>query len=175
MPFPATGEALRSPAAHERRACAPVSVGVLPRARAAGRSCERTRVRVAHLPLLLLLWGCSGSSAPPEPTSDPASIATRADATAGFAGEPSIRGTITAVDGGSIRVEEVPGEESGGAKAIVRVGRETAIRRAGGPAATAADLDVGGRVSVWFRGPVAESYPVQAAAGAIEIEQGTAP
>jgi hypothetical protein len=31
------------------------------------------------------------------------------------------------------------------------------------------DLSAGQRVAVWFTGPVAESYPVQATAGAIEI------
>ena len=31
------------------------------------------------------------------------------------------------------------------------------------------DLVAGARVAVWFDGPVAESYPVQAKAGAVQI------
>jgi hypothetical protein len=35
--------------------------------------------------------------------------------------------------------------------------------------ASAADLVTGTRVRVWFKGPVAESFPVQAAAGTVLI------
>lgn len=84
--------------------------------------------------------------------------------------EPSIRGTITATDDRSVRVEENPAEQSGSAKALVRLGSATPILFADGSAAERSDLKVGVGVSVWFVGPVAESYPVQASAGVVRID-----
>lgn len=92
--------------------------------------------------------------------------------------EPSIRGTITQVSPGEPRtvlVEESPGEESGSNKASVRLTGETRLLRRSGEAVQRAapeDLAVGQRVSVWFTGPVRESFPVQADAGTIFIEGG---
>ena len=83
---------------------------------------------------------------------------------------PDIRGTITAVEARRIRVEEVPAEQSGSAKASVAFDDRTPILRRAGGRATADALVQGAVVSVWFTGPVAESYPVQARARAIVVE-----
>ena len=87
---------------------------------------------------------------------------------------PSIIGRITAVtssgDGaGTIRVEERPEDASGSAKASVRISQGTAITRSGERAGFDA-LRVGQWVRVWFSGPVAESYPVQATGSAVVID-----
>lgn len=73
----------------------------------------------------------------------------------------------------AVLVEEAPGEGAGGDKSMVtmlagaRVLRRTA---SGVEPAGFADLRVGRRVSVWFDGPVAESYPTQARGGVVVIE-----
>lgn len=85
--------------------------------------------------------------------------------------EPYLTGTVTALAGNppTARVEEIPGGlESGGAKAAARITSRTTITR-NGRAVAPAELRVGQRVSLWFRGPVAESYPVQGEAAAISI------
>ena len=87
---------------------------------------------------------------------------------------PSIAGRITAVtssgDGaGTIRVEERPEDASGSAKASVRILERTAITR-GSERAGFDALRVGQWVRVWFSGPVAESYPVQATGSAVVID-----
>jgi hypothetical protein len=51
----------------------------------------------------------------------------------------------------------------------VRVTKDTAVWTPQGARGVAADLARGELVAVWFSGPVAESYPVQAAAGAVQI------
>jgi hypothetical protein len=84
--------------------------------------------------------------------------------------EPSIRGTITAAGDRSVRVEANPADQSGSAKALVRLGSDTPIRFMDGSPAEQDDLVVGVAVSVWFTGPVAESYPVQASAGVVRID-----
>ena len=72
-----------------------------------------------------------------------------------------------------ILIEEIPGTATGGDKSMLtmlstaRVLRRTA---SGVEPAGFADLRVGQRVSAWFDGPVAESYPTQARARAVVIE-----
>lgn len=111
------------------------------------------------LPLLLLASCASGTGSETLPTTD-----------------PSIRGTVTQVSSAEPRtvlVEENPGEESGSNKASVRLTGETRLLRRSGEAVQRAapeDLAAGQRVSVWFSGPVRESYPVQADAGTVVIE-----
>jgi hypothetical protein len=87
---------------------------------------------------------------------------------------PYMSGTITSVgrvvEGWSVRVEERPQDVSGSAKGAFRVGERTDVRRASGGRVRAEDLREGQRVRVWVSGPVAESYPVQAAARAIVID-----
>lgn len=83
---------------------------------------------------------------------------------------PSIAGTITERTGDRVRVEERPSEPSGSAKALVRLTVETHILAPDGSALSADELREGRHVRVWFTGPVAESYPVQAAAGTVVVE-----
>lgn len=84
-------------------------------------------------------------------------------------GPPSIAGEITSVGASSIRVEENPADDWGSAKAMVRLtGSPRVLYRDGSPTTTA-QLAVGQTVQVWFTGPVAESYPVQATADVIVI------
>ena len=88
---------------------------------------------------------------------------------------PSIAGRVTAVtpvaggSWGSIRVEERPADASGSAKASVRLEERATILRRGEPVDFSA-LQVGQWVRVWFTGPVAESYPVQAMGRAVAID-----
>ena len=55
-------------------------------------------------------------------------------------------------------------------RAWVRVTKDTVVWTADGERGAASDLAKGGRVAVWFSGPVAESYPVQATAGVVQIQ-----
>jgi hypothetical protein len=107
------------------------------------------------LPLVLVL-ACSRGDAPPQP--------------------PDITGEITqmtVIDGGlSLRVEETPSETSGSAKAVVRTDGTTRWNfvatgdvRTGAPAG----VHVGTRVQVYFDGPAAMSYPIQAKAALIFV------
>jgi beta-N-acetylhexosaminidase len=91
---------------------------------------------------------------------------------------PDITGQITrattwVTDGSrriSILVEAVPNDVSGSAKALVTVDGSTRIFHANANVqAKVEDLLPGATVSVWFDGPVAESYPVQARAGTLLI------
>lgn len=72
-----------------------------------------------------------------------------------------------------ILVEAVPSDTSGSAKASVRVDRSTRIFGGGASDAqrnaSAADLVTGTEVAVWFDGPAAMSYPVQARAATIYV------
>jgi hypothetical protein len=83
------------------------------------------------------------------------------------------RATTSVVDGArriNILVEAVPTDLSGSAKALVTVDRSTRIFRANANVtARVEDLLAGATVSVWFEGPVAESYPVQGRAGTLLI------
>jgi hypothetical protein len=87
---------------------------------------------------------------------------------------PYMAGTITSIgrvaEGWTVRVEERPQDVSGSMKGVFRVRAQTTIRRASGARAGAEDLREGQRVRVWVTGPVAESYPVQAAAQTIIID-----
>ena len=93
------------------------------------------------------------------------------------AGPPGIRGIITRADStagsSNILVEEDPADASGSNKASVRINEETKIyRRSGGSLekSIATALTIGKQVSVWFEGPVAESYPVQGSASVVVLE-----
>lgn len=83
---------------------------------------------------------------------------------------PDLRGTITARAGETIRVEEIPGQISGSAKAVVGLTPLTWIETARGDRLSMDALVVGQRVAVWFTGPVAESYPVQGEGLRIVVE-----
>ena len=91
---------------------------------------------------------------------------------------PDIVGTVTHLHRSgertvTIRVEERPADESGSAKASIRVTEDTRVIR-GGSIVSEREIRQGARVSAWFTGPVAESYPVQARAEAVRIEDAAA-
>ena len=115
--------------------------------------------RLLPLAVGLLLASCAG-------TADEADLPD---------GPAYIRGVVTDLDEGSVRVEENAGEASGSAKAVLRVSDETRILWRTGEPAELGDLRLGTRVSAWVSGPIAESYPVQAAADALVIESTTLP
>jgi hypothetical protein len=83
---------------------------------------------------------------------------------------PSIRGRITQRTPERILIEEEPLDSAGSAKASVRLTRSTLVVRGSGEAVDPDELRTGQQVSAWFEGPVMESYPVQATAGAVRIE-----
>ena len=87
-----------------------------------------------------------------------------------------IAGIVTNVsgrtDGVTVLVESDPSTPTSGAKAAVAVTSGTRITRraqGGDVAATARELTPGVQVEVWFDGPAAMSYPVQAKALAVVI------
>jgi hypothetical protein len=89
---------------------------------------------------------------------------------------PDITGvvrTLTQGDGGLVLLVVADAGASGGVdRASVRVTSATTVWAPAGEGRTAlsaSDLHAGQRIAVWFTGPVAESYPVQAAAGAIQV------
>lgn len=84
-------------------------------------------------------------------------------------GPPSIQGVITSVADDRIRVDPDPADANS-EKADVRITGQTEIRDRDGRTAAASTLAVGMRVRVWFSGPVALSFPVQATAGALVID-----
>ncbi|HZL06285.1 MAG TPA: DUF3221 domain-containing protein [Coriobacteriia bacterium] len=92
-------------------------------------------------------------------------------------GDPSIRGVITTItsgDGslGSILVEETTPQGLSFDKASLTVTKDSKLIRAVNAAyerIAFADLRSGTLVEVWTTGPVAESYPVQAAAGTLVV------
>ena len=88
---------------------------------------------------------------------------------------PYLRGTVTALGEARVRIEENAGEQSGSAKAELRLTPETRILWRTGEPANAGDMRLGARVSAWIDGPVRESYPVQGDAGTIVIESTTQP
>lgn len=116
-------------------------------------------IATVALLLLLAVAGCSlGPVRPP-------------------AGDPSIEGVITqltsSAEGGALRIESAGDPVYEHDKASVRVDAETMLMREETDGAYVriafADLAEGMTVSVWFEGPVAESYPVQAYAGTLVV------
>lgn len=113
--------------------------------------------------------GCSG--APGEPDGPGLSASVPAES-------PSIIGDIKQVEQGSgttrMLVEQIPTRSAGEPIAWITVtGRTRVLARADGHTSTASrgELVLGTRVQVWFTGPVAESFPVQATAGTVLIER----
>jgi beta-N-acetylhexosaminidase len=86
------------------------------------------------------------------------------------------RATTSVVDASrriTVLVEAVPSDVSGSPKALVTVDRSTRIFHANAKVSPKVeDLLPGTTVSVWFEGPVAESYPVQGRAGTLLIMTG---
>lgn len=65
-----------------------------------------------------------------------------------------------------------PDEPSGSAKALVTIPAGIIVTDRHGHVYDLERVRAGSIVSVWFTGPVAESYPVQARAGAVVLEEG---
>ena len=95
------------------------------------------------------------------------------DSSTTLSDEPAMTGIVTSIGPGrTLRIEERPSDESGSAKAVVRVPEGAAIRdRDSGASLTFEQLEPGATVSAWFAGPIAESYPVQATASALVLER----
>ena len=64
-----------------------------------------------------------------------------------------------------------PGTSNRVTEAFFRTTSATLIRHADGSAATAADLMVGKKISLWITGIIMESYPVQVQATEIVIDR----
>ena len=106
--------------------------------------------------VVALTWSCAPASLPEEP--------------------PSIRGQITSItpsekgSEGSVLIEGAKESDTEYDKASVRITADTRIFDADGdPGLSFGDLETGMRVAAWFSGPVAESYPVQAQAEAVQV------
>jgi len=114
---------------------------------------------VAALAATALLSGCKR-----EPTSTPAAAL--------FASEPFfIRGVVSHADHAwGIIVAGEPGTDYKTDKAAFRIGSGTELIRADGRAASAADIKVGTKITLWITGPIRESYPVQVDARRVLIE-----
>jgi hypothetical protein len=85
-------------------------------------------------------------------------------------GAAAFAGRIVSSQAGSLLLAATRVQPAGADRAAVRVHAGTRLRFASGQVATTADLQVGRNVRAWFDGPVMESYPVQASAGAIVID-----
>lgn len=83
----------------------------------------------------------------------------------------SMIGEVTGIGFPVVMVEEVPADPQGSAKALVRITSGTQVFRQDKGVVDISELRVGQFVQVCFTGPVKESYPLQAAAGMIIIEQ----
>lgn len=133
------------------------------------------QVRMKRMTRMIAMAAClmapACSSAPGEPDGPGLSVSVPTEVA-------SIIGDITEVDrrngGLRILVEQIPTRSAGFPIAWISVGRGTdVVRRAGGSVSrgSSQELAVGMSVQVWFTGPVAESYPVQATAGTVLIER----
>jgi hypothetical protein len=131
------------------------------------RHTRRAIVVLAALAVLgaAVVGGCGGS------TAQPASSATAPPSTpAGITG--TIHDLTTNADTGLpvLLVVDDGAIQGSVDRAMVTVAADTVVWMLKGGRGTAADLGAGQMVSVWFDGPVAESYPVQAKAAEIEIQ-----
>lgn len=114
-----------------------------------------------------VVGGCGGATAaqpaspsPSAPPSSPADITGIVRDVTSSTGSDSMPVLLVVAD---------PGSSSSVDRASVRVTVDTVVWTAKGMRGTAADLGPGAEVAVWFTGPVAESYPVQATAGVLQI------
>lgn len=83
---------------------------------------------------------------------------------------PAITGLVTAATAGTIRVEENPGPS--GQKLVVHLTGTTRVLRRNGTTIPPSDIVAGEVASVWFTGPMAESYPPQVTADVVVIGPG---
>lgn len=135
------------------------------------RHTTRALAALAALAVLAaaVVAGCGGATADqPASPSPPAPPSGAADITG------VVRDLTPGGDAGAVTLLVVadPDVTSTYDRASVRVTAATAIWAPTGEEGTeltADDLSEGQQVAVWFSGPVAESYPVQATAGRVEI------
>ena len=85
-------------------------------------------------------------------------------------GVASITGRIASVQLPSVLVVAESPQPGGSDRAALRVHAGTRVLWASGAPASPGDLRKGQLVRAWFDGPVMESYPVQASAGAVVID-----
>ncbi|HEU5311174.1 MAG TPA: hypothetical protein VFV24_06945 [Candidatus Eisenbacteria bacterium] len=83
---------------------------------------------------------------------------------------PDIVGIVTSSEGRGLRVEVNPDEPAGSLKALVYVPAGALLVDRRGRVYDPWQVPVGSNVSAWFAGPVAESYPVQATARCVVLE-----
>jgi hypothetical protein len=82
----------------------------------------------------------------------------------------SFAGRIAAIEPGTMLLVATSVQPAGADRAAVRLHAGTRVFLADGEPTNADALKVGQGVRAWFDGPVMESYPVQATAGAIVID-----
>jgi len=123
------------------------------------RSVSLRITRALALTGLLVAAACSKSDETPSEPTTPAGI--RGTITSNFA---------TGIARGVIRVEFNPSNPNDGPKALVTVTSLTTILKLSGEEGEFRDLNNGVWVSVWFDGPVMESYPVQGTAKTVVID-----
>lgn len=124
----------------------------------AGSSAYHVEMRDKTWILLLFFAMACRAPAPPSPNQD--HVTTR---------EADIRGTVTHVEGNTIRVEATP-DEFRGAKAVVTLSSATLLRTTSGATVAPGSIRKGQIVRVWYTGAVAQSYPIQAEAAEIIVE-----
>jgi hypothetical protein len=131
----------------------------------------RMKKLVAMLGMAVSLAAAACSGVPGEPDGPGLNASVPTDAA-------SIIGDITQVerngDAMRILVEQIPTRNAGYPIAWISINPSTRVlRRAEGTVSrgSSRELAKGMRVQVWFTGPVAESYPVQAKAGTVLIER----
>jgi len=93
-------------------------------------------------------------------------------------GQPAITGLVSTVSGSGDGTTILVTGSGQVDKASVSIDARTVLLRktdAGTSALQLADITAGARVSVWFDGPVAESYPVQGHAGTVLLLPSAAP
>jgi hypothetical protein len=79
--------------------------------------------------------------------------------------------TLTPGSAGAVALLVVADGSAGGDydRASVSVGPGAVVWTVSARRGAGSDITQGARVAVWFEGPVAESYPVQAKAGVVQI------
>ncbi len=143
------------------------------------RHTSRALAALAVLAVLgaAVVAGCGGATAAqpasPSPSAQPSSGRPSASPPAGPADITGVVNDLSVSTAGDsqpvLLVIAAPGSTSSVDRASVRVTKDTVVWTAQGTRGDAADLAEGEQVGVWFSGPVAESYPVQATAGVVMV------
>ena len=123
--------------------------------------------RSTILLLCIALVACCGALAAAQNAADKADIRGRVTNQTAAGEEARKKGVL-----GTVLIEGAKEKDTGFDKASVRVTDKTKIEKLDGKERKPAkfeDLKKGARVQAVFTGPVAESYPVQATAGAVLI------